>query len=123
MRVVIEVPRSGGQLRVIRRFVEAWSVAVAAPDIDLPLVATELVSNALNASPEDGSVILRLECEDGEVRLVVVDEGPGFALAEPRFPSLDAVRGRGLAMVAGYVDDLSVERIDGLTVVTATCRV
>ena len=120
MRVVIEVPRSGGQLRVIRRFVEAWAAAITTDPDDLPLVATELVSNALNASPEDASVIVRLERDDGQVRLVVVDEGPGFTLGGLQLPADSAPRGRGLPLVASHVDSLTVERIDGLTVVTAT---
>jgi anti-sigma regulatory factor (Ser/Thr protein kinase) len=120
MRVVIEVPRARGQLRVVRRFVDAWTDAVSVPAGDMPLVVTELVSNAFNASPDDTSVILRLECEEGELRVVVVDEGPGFALGDVQLPSRDAIRGRGLALVAGAVDELRVERVDGLTVVTAT---
>lgn len=120
MRVVIEVPSSGGQLQAIRRFVEAWADAVATDPGDLPLVATELVTNAINASPPDASVVLRLEREPDEVRLVVMDEGPGFTLTTVAFPSPDSVRGRGLALVAQTVDSLTVERIDGLTVVTAS---
>lgn len=120
MRVVIEVPSSGGQLQAIRRFVEAWADAVATDPDDLPLVATELVTNAINASPTGASVVLRLEREPDEVRLVVMDEGPGFTMGEAAFPSIDSVRGRGLALVARTVDSLTVERIDGLTVVTAS---
>ena len=120
MRVVIEVPRARGQLRVIRRFVEAWAASESRHPGSLPLVVTELVTNALNASPEDASVILRLERDGDELRVVVADEGPGFTLGTPTLPPIDAPGGRGLALVSGWVDSLTVERIDGLTVVTAT---
>ena len=87
MRVVIEVPRAPGQLRVVRRFVEAWAAAESTDPGPLPMVATELLTNAMNASPEDAPVILRLEREGHELRLVVVDEGPGFTLGATNLPS------------------------------------
>jgi anti-sigma regulatory factor (Ser/Thr protein kinase) len=123
MRLVIEVNRTSGQLRAVRRFVEVWAGALSMPVGDLPLVVTELVSNAQNASPPDAPVILRLECEQGELRVVVIDEGPGFTIRDVQLPTHHAERGRGLALVARSVDDLRAERIDGLTVVTATCNV
>lgn len=123
MRVVIEVPGTGGELRVVRKLVTAWATAVAASLEDLPLIATELVSNAVNASPDDGSVIVRLERDRASWSVIVVDEGPGFVVGSLAVPPADVTRGRGLALVNALVDDLDVDRVDGHTVVTARKRV
>lgn len=122
MRVVIEVPGTGGELRVVRKLVTAWAAAVAASPGDLPLIATELVSNAVNASPADGSVIVRLERDDASWSVTVVDDGPGFVVGSLAVPPTTATRGRGLALVNALVDDLDVDRVDGHTVVTARKR-
>lgn len=119
MRVVIEVPGTDGQLRVVRRLASAWAEAVSAEPGDLPLIVTELLSNAVNASPPDGSVIVRLDRDPDAWSVTVVDEGPGFRTGSLAIPGPDAIRGRGLALVNQLVDAVVVERVDGLTVVTA----
>lgn len=113
------MPGTDGQLRVVRRLASAWAEAVAAEPDDLPLIVTELLSNAVNASPPDGSVIVRLERDPDAWSVTVVDEGPGFRTGSLAIPPAEATRGRGLALVNQLVDAIVVERVDGLTVVTA----
>lgn len=123
MRVVIEVPRSQAPLAVIRRLARAWGEAVGAPADELPLVVTELVTNARNAASDDGEIILRLEYELPTVCVTVIDDGPGFDLVDLDPPPPEALRGRGLPLVRAAMDELQVERIDGHTVVTARKQV
>jgi anti-sigma regulatory factor (Ser/Thr protein kinase) len=119
VRIVIEIPRSGRRLGALRRLVVEWARAVGADADDLPLVTTELVANALEASPADDPVVVRLEREGSRVRVVVIDDGPGFEVGALDLPPPDAARGRGLALVAQMVDSVHVERVDGHTIVTA----
>ena len=123
MRVVIEVPRSQARLAVIRRLVRAWAQGVGADPDELPLVATELVTNALNAASDDGSVFLRLEHDAASLCLTAIDDGPGFELLSVDSPPPDALRGRGLPLVRAVMDELRVERVDGHTMVSARKQV
>jgi serine/threonine-protein kinase RsbW len=88
---------------------------------ELALVITELVTNAVEASPGPNAKIeVRAEVTDGpHVRLVVTDAGGGFDLiGSPRLPSDRAIRGRGLPIVNALMDVLDVRRVDGRTRVT-----
>ncbi len=60
----------------------------AMPLVNLPsphlftLAARNLIENAVNHSPRDGTVRCRIEAEAGRIRLVVEDDGPGIPESE-----------------------------------------
>jgi anti-sigma regulatory factor (Ser/Thr protein kinase) len=123
MRVSIELAPEAGQLEHVRRLVADWARAVNADRDALSLIATELVTNALAATPPTEPVVVWLDHDDAEAQLSVVDGGRGI-----RSPSFDpppptSVRGRGLAIVDQLADRLEIYRADGCTVVTACTRV
>jgi len=93
--------------------------AQLANDLAIPvsLILNELVTNALkHGRPPDGRAEIRvsLEFENGEYRLTVADNGPGFDLVESR------KRASGLGLVRGLVRQLggtlAVERTPGARV-------
>lgn len=86
---------------------------------DLVLVATELATNAIEATEDDGDVWLSLVDDGGSIRLAVVNsqaEGgpPAGEPPELRAGSLQE-RGRGLAIVRALVDTLSMTSAEGHT--------
>ncbi|MGY6501533.1 MAG: ATP-binding protein [Acidimicrobiales bacterium] len=88
---------------------------------ELALVVTELVTNAVEASPgPQHEVVLRATCDDDGIHLLIVDEGTGFEMDEsPASPEPTAIRGRGIPIVRALMDVVSVERRDERTVVSA----
>src|SRR5687767_8089512 len=90
-REVPEIPRS-------RRFVAdvLQRAGVGVNDAVL-LVASELVTNAVRHG--DGDVELRIDVEDHNVRLEVLDDGHVKVAASRRLPSPTALGGRGLHLV------------------------
>ncbi|QCW49394.1 SpoIIE family protein phosphatase [Nocardioides dongxiaopingii] len=96
--------------RRARVALEDWLTRLGAPAMDalcLVHAATELVTNAVeHAHPPDdpdGRVVLRARHQaTGDVVVDVTDDGRW------RVPSDDVARGRGLAMAAGLVDDMSL---------------
>lgn len=123
MRLSIELVPEAGQLRHIRRLVTDWARAVKADCDALPLIATELVTNAIAVSPDRQPVVMWLDHDDGEAQLSVVDSGPGIDPRPLEPPPPTSVRGRGLAIVNSLADRMEVHRADGCTVVTACTRV
>ena len=88
---VPEIPRS-------RRFVADAIRSQGAPASDaVLLVASELVTNAVRHGR--GDVELRLEVDDGQVRIEVVDDGHAEVTIPPGEPEALAVGGRGLHIV------------------------
>jgi anti-sigma regulatory factor (Ser/Thr protein kinase) len=63
---------------------------------DARLLVSELVANAVEHVREDGDIEVRVEIEDGSLRVEVRDPGPGFTYA-PRTGEDD--RGWGLVFV------------------------
>ena len=124
MRLSIELAPEAGQLKHVRRLVSDWAEAVDVPQDSLPLIATELVSNAIAANPPTEPVVVWLDREGDEAHLSVMDGGAGMERTD-EFPSPPptAVRGRGLAIVDSLADRLEIERTDGCTVVTACTRI
>lgn len=88
-------------------------------------VIDNLVQNALEASPEGGTVRVRILGGRDEVRLLVEDEGPGIPKAdeselfEPFFTRKERGTGLGLflchALVAAQGGWLAYERVEGRT--------
>lgn len=120
--MTIEVPAVGGRLSEMRRLVETWAQVVGAEPTALQLIATELLANAINVSPPDTSVFVTLDRPPGRVAVAVADRGPGLCEGSVSFdlPSPASYRGRGLPIVTALADELTVERVEDLTVVTAT---
>ncbi len=90
---------------------------------DLLLVATELSANAVrHASGAPAGVCLRAWVERDAVVVEVSDDGAGFERDDLRpadVPDPDVERGRGLFVVEALTDEVTVERRDDRTVVTA----
>lgn len=92
---------------------------------DLALAITELVTNAVEASPSTAAeVLIQAVFANPDIYLEVVDHGDGFHLGSGSFdePGPQSIRGRGLPIVQALVDLVAVERRDGQTKVVATRR-
>jgi anti-sigma regulatory factor (Ser/Thr protein kinase) len=122
MRVIIQLAPEGGQLRHVRAMVTAWCDAVGVKWDPLPLVVTELLSNALAASPPDEPVEVVLDLRSDEVVVSVLDAGSGLKSSSFAPPPPTSVRGRGLSIVDQLADNLTIDRLDGHTMVTARKR-
>lgn len=87
---------------------------------DLLLVATELATNAIEATPEEGEVWLEAVDDERSIRLRVANDRAADAVDVQAAP-LDVgslqERGRGLAIVRALVDTLSLTSAEGRTVV------
>lgn len=94
---------------------------------DLSVVLSELVANAVEASPHDGSVVVRIQLEEGTVVLSVVNDVREWVAPAERWDLDDPLRagGRGLLIVSALADDVTVQHDieDDCTVVTARLRV
>jgi anti-sigma regulatory factor (Ser/Thr protein kinase) len=90
---------------------------------DLVLVATELCTNAVEATPDDERVQLQAEFDGEAVRLAVSNATDDEEVVEDDLPVLppDSLqeRGRGLTIVRALVDSLAMSTRDGHTVVRA----
>jgi serine phosphatase RsbU (regulator of sigma subunit)/anti-sigma regulatory factor (Ser/Thr protein kinase) len=76
------------------------------------LIFAELIGNAVRHAP--GPLSVSVEYSAGEVKLHVIDCGPGFTY-EPTLPaSIWAESGRGLFLVSTLARDVQVERVPGL---------
>lgn len=93
---------------------------------ELALVVTELVTNAIEASPGPRAhVAVQARIEPASVVLQVIDEGEGFDRAPgspPELPTDGSVRGRGLPIVSALMDVMSIHRNGGRTAVEVVRR-
>jgi serine/threonine-protein kinase RsbW len=82
---------------------------------DLKLAVTEACANAArHAYDEEGHVTLRLEADESEVRIEIVDEGAGFQGGGRELePDLLPEEGMGLAIIRAVVDDLEIGSAEG----------
>ena len=119
MRVTIQLEAERGNLRFVRRIAQTWMDAVGATWDELPLVTTELLCNALDASPPDRPVEVRLETSGHDLAVSVLDAGSGLKARNFAPPPVSSVRGRGLSIVDSLADRLTIDRRDGQTLVTA----
>ena len=119
MRVTIRLEPESGNLRHVRRIAQTWMDAVGAHWDELPLIATELVSNALDVTPMDETVEVQLEASGPDLLVSVRDAGSGLKSRNFAPPPASSVRGRGLAIVDVLADRLTIDRQDGHTLVTA----
>lgn len=90
---------------------------------DLMVVASELLANAIAASPGDATVVLRATNEAGVVTLEAVNRVTEWISPAERWDLDDPLRtgGRGLLIVAALVDHIEAEHdvTDFCTVVRA----
>lgn len=120
--LVVDAVADRSAVPSVRHLVGAWleEVAIDGPDGDeLLLVATELTTNAIEASRCRESRVEVLTCVvDGNVRIDVSDDGEGFDLdGNTALPGPDSVRGRGLGIARALSDRLWTERVGTRTVV------
>ena len=99
---------------------------VEAADVeDLPLVVSELCTNAVRAARTE--VVLRAWA-DGDALVIEVEDDGGRPLPEkrtglePEVPSIDDEHGRGLFLVESLCDEMTTRIEDGRTIVRATRR-
>ena len=118
--LVIEQRADAIDLGSVRRDVLAWLDGVGSAHLAEPvsLIATELLSNARDASEPDGVVALAASVNAGEVTLSVTNDGEDFTVPSA-MPSPDSVRGRGLALVRALASDLRVVSESGRVTVEA----
>jgi signal transduction histidine kinase len=100
----------------IRLVLDRSAPAVLADRVRIEQIVTNLVFNALKFTPPDGRIEVRLEHDEGAVRIVVADTGSGIPAGELPFvfdefrqapPSPDTPErglGLGLAIVRRLVD-------------------
>lgn len=126
---VLRMPSEMSQVAIARRFVSDGLAAVSGAGGDVPvatgmqlaLIASELVTNAIEHGADD-VVILRL-CVDAGGAVVSVSVGaPDSRIGEVatwRLAPADHPAGRGLAIVRALADNVVVEHIEGAPHVTA----
>jgi CheY-like chemotaxis protein len=99
--------RTGNRVEVV---VEAGEVdAILGNPSELVQVVSNLLFNATDALPQGGSILLRTDMHDGEVRLTVTDTGIGMSdevkarVFEPFFTTKEHGQGLGTSIVYGIV--------------------
>lgn len=111
--------RALGRLRdQLRTWLADAEVAGTASE-DLLLVATELCTNAIEATAEEAPIEVRVSVDAAVLRLSVANVAGAVEDEEPtelRRGSLQE-RGRGLAIVRSLVDTVTMTSADGRTVV------
>lgn len=92
--------------------------------MDLELALVEAANNVVEhgfAGRDDGRMCLRVELSSDQVRLILTDRGrpaPDGFFAAPRAFEIDAVDGRGNAIILGCVDSVDYRTIDGVNQLT-----
>jgi serine/threonine-protein kinase RsbW len=119
----IEVPPQYTALAEVRRQLRTWlEAAGATPSTidDLLLVATELCTNAVEATHHGEEVCLQA-ATDGEAVQLEVTNAAADGVPVEVVPALESgslqERGRGLAIVRALVDSLTMSSTEGRTVV------
>ena len=118
LEVAADFKALGGLRDRIRHWLRDAEVADPVAD-DLLLVATELCTNAIEATPAEVPVEVTLVNDGSALRLAVANTPASLLEGEPpalRLGSLQE-RGRGLAIVRSLVDTFVMTSIEGRTVV------
>jgi anti-sigma regulatory factor (Ser/Thr protein kinase) len=121
-QIGLDLRFDGESLYALRAAVEAHAADLGAPPelvAHLVIIASELASNAVRHG--GGAGRLRLSREDGALRCVVDDSGPGMtrpAVAGTSAPPPYAVGGRGLWIVRRLAIRTNIESTERGTTVT-----
>ncbi len=120
-RAELVVPGRSASLTPSRHFVRSHVGADVADDraADIVLVASELVSNAIEHG-SGGDITIRVERDDDTVELVVASMSPSLPMLRTEPAAADALRGRGLQIVATLSDAVAIEAAEG--VVSVICH-
>ncbi len=124
--VVLVRPAGLSEMAGIRTTLRYWLSrhAISGERADqLLVVMSEIVTNAIEASPPQSSIVVSWSMDADEVHMSVEDPGPGFVYEETEPVGPAAVRGRGLTVVEAWTDRLSVTRRAEHTVVATWTRV
>jgi anti-sigma regulatory factor (Ser/Thr protein kinase) len=120
--LLVELRPDFGALGRLRDDLRAWLLdadVAPSPREDLLLVATELCTNAIEATPDGERVEVRIGLEGKRLRLAVANAA--HVDADHEAPDLAhgslQERGRGLAIVRSLVDTVAMVTTDGRTVV------
>ena len=107
------------QGRHIRSAIHAWFEAEGLPEqteADAELIATELLSNAIAASPIDAEIEIRLVSDDTGVLVETVNSGPGFDPRVLKRVADDHLGGRGIAIASALGTVSVLQKGDRTTV-------
>jgi anti-sigma regulatory factor (Ser/Thr protein kinase) len=122
-QLTLEVAADFGGLGALRDQLRQWLEDAGVPPTacgDLLLVATELCTNAIEATPPDVPVEVRASNDGTALRLTVANHRPPTSVAvEPEVlqPGSLQERGRGLAIVRSLMDTFVITSDDDRTVV------
>jgi anti-sigma regulatory factor (Ser/Thr protein kinase) len=103
----LRVRAEAEQLQHARRALESWLGGLGTgPEVgaEIALAAHEAAANVVEHAYRGGAgeLVLRARADDGQVMVVVEDDG------EWRAPSRTDQRGRGLALMHGLMDDVTI---------------
>lgn len=116
----LSLPPATAELVTLRSSLRAFLEDCDEPADDWLLIATELVTNAIAASPSEAPIGVNVNVEPQRVDLRVVDMGAGFDLQPTASVPISSARGRGLMMVDALADEFTVSIEDGRTIATAS---
>lgn len=122
-QLTLEVAADFSGLGALRDQLRPWLEDAGVPPTacaDLLLVATELCTNAIEATPPDVPVDVRVSNDGTALRLTVANHRPATSVeVEPEVLQRGSLqeRGRGLAIVRSLVDTFVMTSDDDRTVV------
>ena len=124
--VVLERPAALGELAGLRTALRAWLShrAMHGDTADqLLVVLSEIVTNAIEASPPQSTITVSWSLDADSVRLGVDDSGPGFSYERTEPVGAAAARGRGLTFVEAFSDRIKVTHERQCTSVVTWTRI
>lgn len=114
--ISIQIPSIGENIRIIESFIDnAKEKFHLEDDIygNIMIAVTEAVNNAIrhgNSGNKSKNVFLSLSLEDGMIKFLIRDEGPGFDyenLPDPTAPeNLEKPSGRGIFLMKHLSDEV-----------------
>lgn len=117
----VEVPAKAGQLAVVRHLIRRWITANGGTDDDcaaFAIAVTEACANCVEHAYGMGDATIRLRAAllDGEASVTIGDRG---SWREPRREN----RGRGIALMREFMDDVAIDTGDAGTKVELRRRI
>jgi PAS domain S-box-containing protein len=114
---------------VVRLRASEWPLYAPVQQDGLRQILYNLLRNAIDASPDGGAIEVVVECGDGEVRLLVADQGSGVAddvaehIFEPFFTTKNSGNGHsGLGLGLSIAQGLATAMHGSLTLLRGTAR-